>query len=286
MPMLIVGKLVDLLTSDGLFAVVELPKELYSRYPLLDEWLYGCPKLMARVYVDGFYNESGKLVREYRRRCTPEVVVAADKDEEYYGYIDLTDFNVKDGIPIGYFAQLILTHIECRELSPSPPGPQIKEKVQRITVYPNELAFATDDVPDAVKSLISARLEALAQLSRNLEVMDALEGAGLGAVASDLAEGLRRFHAEDYEGAVKFFRKAVEGLRGYVESSRVEGMGESRQKLLRDFLSKAFQLISNFGEHSGTSGNLPEAELSRNIALAASKYLATYLARQPSEAKA
>jgi len=282
MPILIVQKIKGFLDFyNEAEAGVELPEELYSRYPLLEKWLSKCYKVTARVYVDRFYNESGKPVREYRRQYTLRVTRAYNKPS----YIELTDFHVKDGVPIGYFAQLILTHIECHELSLSSPDSG-SERLKRIIVYPNELVLAADDAPDAVKSHISARLEALAQLSRNLEVMDALEEAGLGAVSSDLAEGLSRFHAEDYEGAVKFFRKAVEGLRGYVESSRVEGMGENRQKLLRDFLSKAFQLISNFGEHSGTSGNLPEAELSMNIALAASKYLAAYLAMATSEAGA
>jgi hypothetical protein len=106
---------------------------------------------------------------------------------------------------------------------------------------------------------------------------------GLQDISADLWEGLVRYYGNDYEGSIKFFRKVVEGLRNIVkESDVIEG---SRKDHLYEYLSKAYSLISSFGEHTGTRGSLPEARLSRDIALSASRYLAEYL-KQSSQKQA
>jgi len=115
----------------------------------------------------------------------------------------------------------------------------------------------------------------LKELGSTYEVIGHLSVAGLQDIAADLLEGLRRFYSSDYEGSIKFFRKVVEGLRNVVKETDVfEG---NRKEFLYEYLSKAYQLISNFGEHAGTRGSLHEARLSRDIALSLSRYLAEYL---------
>ncbi len=132
-------------------------------------------------------------------------------------------------------------------------------------------------LPDKVKMSVSTEREALERIGRNVEVIGLLYNAGLSNVAMDLAESLRRFYMSDYEGTIKFARKVVEGMKKLVEEGKVSIASENRLKLLHDYLSKAYQLISNFGEHSGTYGFMPEAILSKDIALSACRYVISYL---------
>ena len=89
---------------------------------------------------------------------------------------------------------------------------------------------------------------------------------------------MKRFDDKDYEGSVKFFRKACEGLKIYLEKAqRVDGL-EKRADELKRFSKSAYSLISNFGEHYKTSGGPEEAILARNLVLSLSRYLAEKLA--------
>jgi len=91
-------------------------------------------------------------------------------------------------------------------------------------------------------------------------------------------EGLRRFNAGDYEGAIKFFRKVVEGWRNLLQKQDFSiPVGEGRREALKDYASKAYHLLSNFGEHAGTHGSYKEALLSKNIAMELSRYMVSYL---------
>jgi len=261
LPLLLVSKLREV---DSLVAV-ELPSKLREQYPMAFKFVDRGIKVWVRTYVDRFYNEDGDVIRECRRLY---MIPVLRRGVSYYA--DLTYFHVVDGIPVGYFASaLFITFVVGSE----------KGEVET-PIFPNEFIAVKDlPLPDKISTTLEAEMRALRQVGRDVETVGLLYKAGLGDIASDLVEALKRFYMSDYEGAIKFFRKVVEGLRNYVQSNRLEGMGDRRQELLRDYLSKAYQLISNFGEHSGTYGFMPEAALSKDIALSSCRYVVMYLVR-------
>jgi hypothetical protein len=170
------------------------------------------------------------------------------------------------GIPIGYFLEVLLISLIVKSES----------KQYGVVVYPDEFRYSMPPtIPQKVSSLVTGYARVLRELGGMYEVVDLLGTVGLQEISADLWEGLVRFYGGDYEGSIKFFRKVVEGLRNIVKGTdAIEG---SRRDYLYEYLSKAYSLISGFGEHAGTRGSLPEARLSRDIALSASRYLAEYL---------
>jgi len=263
LPLLLVSRLQEVNSR----VAVELPSKLSEWYPVIFKLVDRGVEVRVRVYIDRFYNEDGDVVKEYRRLYTIPVM----KHMLSY-YADLTYFHIADGIPAGYIASaLFITFVVESE-----------KGIAEIPVFPNEFQVVKDPsplLPNKVSTTLKAEIHALRQIGRDVEVVGLLYEAGLGDIASDLVEALKRFYMSDYEGAIKFFRKVVEGLRKYVQSNRLEGMGDNRRELLRDYLSKAYHLISNFGEHSGTYGFMPEAVLSKDIAVSSCRYVVTYLAR-------
>jgi hypothetical protein len=90
-------------------------------------------------------------------------------------------------------------------------------------------------------------------------------------LSTDLIQSIKRFNSGDFEGSIKFSRKVVEGIR----QLKVEDIinESNRQDKLKSYLSSSFNLLSNFGEHTGTSASEEEALLAKDIAFG----LATYL---------
>jgi len=261
-PLLVVSKL----RAVGTYPKVEVPYSLRNRYPVVFGLLGSGREVKVRVYVDRFYNEKGGVVREYR-----QLFVLPLELDGTNCYIDFTYFHIKDGIPVDYFVDVLLINfvITTKE------GSKIE-----IPIFPNEFLVEKDVLlPDNISRLVDTERWSLERIGRDVEVIGLLYGAELSDIATDLVEGLTRFYMSDYEGAIKFFRKVVEGLRNYVQSNRLEGMGDKRQEFLREYLSKAYQLVSNFGEHSGTYGFMPEAVLSKDIAVSSCRYVVTYLVR-------
>lgn len=93
------------------------------------------------------------------------------------------------------------------------------------------------------------------------------------AVKDDLTEGLVRMETNHYDGAIKFFRKVVEGFK-VISDKQVLDQSKNRSDAISDFLTKSFGLISNLGEHYGTYGGPEAAVFSRDITVAIARYLA------------
>jgi len=273
MPLLLVSKLES--ESISKMMVLRLP-QVAQRYPLLLELLKAeSYELSIRAYINRVFNTKGEVVKEYKQLTLLNPV----RVPLWGPCIDFTLYHVRDGIPQGYFIELLLINFRIKKKG--------QASVMETPIFPNEFHVELSaEVPESVKNLVKAQEEALKSIGRDIETVGLLFDVGLGHVAADLMEGLTRYYMSDFEGAVKFFRKVVEGLRNYVGSKDVviEGMGENRRKLLGESLSKAFSLISNFGEHSGTYGFMPEATLSKDIAVAFSRYIASYLRGAPQRA--
>jgi len=262
MPLLMISNL----DTIGNSCVITLPTELTSKYVLLfDALRRGAITLFVRAAVRRIYNEEGEVVREYAKMELLPVIPSP-----FNAYIDFTNFHIRDGIPVGYYAELLLVNFRVHS----------KNGEVETPIFPSEFRVVTSlGAPVRVKSFVEKEVESLRRLGRDVETVGMLYEVGLGTIAEDLVEGLMRVYEYDPEGAIKFFRKVIEGLRNYIGNNKILGMGEHRQKFLHEFLSKAYQLISNFGEHAGTRGFMPEAEFSKDITVALCRYIASYLKR-------
>jgi len=259
MPLLVVSRM----KANDSYPDVEVPYELRVRYPAMFEALDKGYKVEVRAYVDRFYNEKGDVIKEYKQLF----VLPLEKIGTSY-YIDFMFFHA-DGIPLGYFVEALLINFVLTAKD---------GRKGEMPIFPNEyLVKKETSLPDTVSRRVDIEKYSLERIGRDVEVIGLLYDIKLDNIATDLVEALTRFHMSDYEGAIKFFRKVVEGLRNYVQSNKLGDMSENRQELLREYLSKAYQLISNFGEHSGTHGFMPEAVLSKDIAVSSCRYVVTYL---------
>ena len=249
------------------FVGVKLPTELTSHYSSLA--IVGGEKY-AKVHVRRVFNEEGDVVKEINENIEAPVI---ERETNIY-VLDLTKIHLDYGIPIGYFLEVLLISLTAKS----------RTKRYGVVVYPDEFRYSIPPtIPQKVSSLVTGYARVLRELGGMYEVVDLLGTVGLQEISADLWEGLVRFYSGDYEGSIKFFRKVVEGLRNIVkEADVIEG---SRKEHLYEYLSKAYSLISGFGEHAGTRGSLPEARLSRDIALSTSRYLAEYLKLKQSNQK-
>jgi hypothetical protein len=251
---------------------VKLPTELTKHYDSIFNPLIITTRsyVYARVHVRRVFNEEGDVVKEVNGNIEALVI---ERETNIY-VLDLTKIHLDYGIPIGYFLEVLLISLTVESGT----------KQYGMVVYPDEFRYSMPpNIPQKVSNLVTGYAHVLRELGGMYEVVDLLSTVGLQDISADLWEGLVRFYGNDYEGSIKFFRKVVEGLRNIVkETDAIEG---SRKEHLYEYLSKAYSLISGFGEHAGTRGSLPEARLSRDIALSASRYLAEYLKLKQSSQK-
>jgi len=256
----------ELRTPDK-FPMIEIPYSIRDRYPYVFTAVDEGYKVHVRVYVSRFFNRDGDVVKEYKQLFLLPI------EKKYSGYyIDLTYFHVKEGVPVGYFVEVLVIGFITT----------LKDgKTIETPVFPNEFIVEKEfTVPSKISDLVEAEREALERVEKDVEVIGLLYTVGLPDVAADLIEALTRFYMSDYEGSIKFFRKVIEGIRKYAREKDVPGMSKNRQELLKEYLSKAYQLVSNFGEHAGTYGFMPEAILSKDISVALCRYLISYIGKE------
>ncbi len=245
----------------------ELPTELTDHYSSIFNpvtFTTSGSNVYANAHIYRVFNEEGDVVKEFNKDIVAPVAGLSGLFPTYI--LDLTEVHLGYGIPIGYFLEVLLISLTVKSGS----------KQFETLIYPDELKYLElSSPPSNVSTLVKSNVNVLKELGSTYEVIGHLSVAGLQDIATDLLEGLRRFYSSDYEGSIKFFRKVVEGLRNVIKGTDVfEG---NRKEFLYEYLSKAYQLISNFGEHAGTRGSLHEARLSRDLALSLSRYLAEYL---------
>jgi hypothetical protein len=264
MVLLFIGKL-EKLTEKVIGT--KLPTELTGHYSSIFNpatFTTSGLNVYANAHIYRVFNEEGDVVKEFNKDIVAPVTGLFGLFPTYI--LDLTEVHLGYGIPIGYFLEVLLISLTVKSGS----------KQFETLIYPDELKYLEPPLtPSKASTLVKGNVNVLKELGSTYEVIGHLSVAGLQDIAADLLEGLRRFYSSDYEGSIKFFRKVVEGLRNVVKETDVfEG---NRKEFLYEYISKAYQLISNFGEHAGTSGSLHEARLSRDIALSLSRYLAEYL---------
>ena len=279
---LFVGKL-GLGTSAGKeYVAVVLPEELVENYEHVFRALkhaskrgdsLEAPLAQARIYIGRLFNEDGEVVMEVNSVVTVDVKYCPTFHPmtPFPGYcIDLTGVARKLELPLKYYLEILLFTLIVKMGS---------LEQREYLVYPYEFRYNLNGVPDKIRVFVESYASSLKKVAGSVELSIILAKIGLEGLSADLVEGLKRFYSGDYEGSIKFFRKVVEGLRNHVREKPV--FGSKRDELLHDYLSKAFQLISNFGEHANTRGSVYEAEFSMEVCLSAVKYLSRYLLPNP-----
>jgi len=248
--------LLSRILSDGISLYVKIPKPIVEHYYYVFTNIYA--QGMVKVFIDKVYSIQWTSVKEYKIMHTCSLKRITDVFQ-----VDISHLK-RDGLPQGYYILLTLFSITTL-------------KGETFPVFPNEFRIFIEEGLNVPQHVI-AEVESLSRLQEGLDIVAYLQDVGLQPIAVDLMEGLRRFNAGDYEGAIKFFRKVVEGWRNLLQKQDFSiPVREGRREALRDYASKAYNLLSNFGEHAGTRGSYIEALLSKNIAVELSRYLASYL---------
>jgi len=269
MPLLVVSALGD--TAHRPYVKLSLFTDLTSRYaPLFDLLKKGDAELYVRVFVRRVYNMRGEVIKEYAKvdllPIRIEVMLVG-----YNVYVDFTEYHKRDGIPLGYYVELLLVNFRAKYND---------GREEETPIFPNEYRYEFSlEVPQEIRSVVEREVESLRRLGRDIETVGMLYEVNLGAIAEELIKGLKSLYTHNLTEAITSFRKVIEWLRDYVKNNVIPAMGEHRQKFLYEFLSKAYQLISNFGLHAGTNVSMSDVEFSRDIAFAVCRYIATYLKR-------
>jgi hypothetical protein len=187
--------------------------------------------------------------------------------------LDLDNLANELSIPDGYFVELLLISF-------------INRSGERV-IFPNETRI---HAIMELEATIKERMEALRKIGSISQSHSFLADLGLKDIADDLSQGCSRFEIGDYDGAIKSYRKVVEGFRNYfAEKEEKEGKkvferlvdnSETRTEKIVDFLNKTYSLLSNFGEHYGTHAFEEEGVFANKIVEDLTEYLTKKLRKK------
>ncbi len=188
----------------------------------------------------------------------------------------ISDLVKKHSLPVKYYIVLAIYGIRVSGTIKN----NSDEYIERINIlYPilpdsvEKVGFTKDTLN--IWEDVKQKIDLVMRITKEYSYWSMLIGTPLSGIVDDLMEASSRYNMGDYEGAIKFYRKVIEGIRNFLQTaSKIDG-SEKRAEVLLNFSKKAFHLISNFGEHFGTQGGLEEAELAKDIALDLLKYVIT-----------
>ena len=208
------------------------------------------------VFVNRIFNEEKRVVVTPKTSLDVPIKVLKGGYPEYK--INLFRLMEKYGIARLYYVELIATNFIIKR----------DDKVVMIPIFPNEIIL---DCDYGIEVIIKKEIETLHKIGKSYEIIGILQHKDLPQIAEDMREAIIRFERQDYDGAIKFFRKVTEGFKKIADKSSIES--ENRTDALKKFLTGAYHLMSNFGEHAGSSGSMEEAILSKDISIAISEYM-------------
>jgi hypothetical protein len=192
------------------------------------------------------------------------VVIPIEKNQgQYWPRIILSGMARKHGIAKGYFVELLLINFVVAD--------------GEVPIFQNELKVVASDTE--IQKMLMEEHEALQTVAQSFETIGILSIHGFHEIANELTEGLTRFEKNDNDGAIKFFRLVVEAFRDKAKGKIIDG-SDSRGEEIGAFLSKSYSLISNLGEHHGTQGSRLDAQFTRDITIAISRYMAQKLSQE------
>ena len=225
-------------------------------YDLKDKYPTFCKAgTEVRAYLNRVFNENRRIVSQPRMYCTIQIVEIG-----YYVKMDLTPFAAELGIAKGYTVEVLAINFLIQE----------DLQVVEVPIFPNEMQMDVSDTK--IRTRIEEEIGALRKIGETFETIGFLYEKKFFDLASDLREGLIRTEKNDHEGAIKFYRKTIEGFRSLMKNKTIDD-SDSRTKEVKVFLNKTYSLLSNFGEHYGTRGFTDEGNFARDIAIAISRYM-------------
>lgn len=207
----------------------------------------------VQAYISRIFNEEFEVVCEPKKFTRFKVIYS---DQEWgssnypsvKGYfIDFENVFNELSMPDGYYAEVLLISLD--------EGPKTIPK----NLYPHETRMiATKELIEKSKE----KIETLSKISNISQLQNILSSLGLKDISEEMSIGYDYFEKGDYDGAIKSYRKVVEGFRNYFgQKETSDGKktyriliddSESRTEKIIDYLSKTYGLLSNFGEHYGT----------------------------------
>jgi len=229
----------------------------------------------VKAFVSRIFNQEFKVVNEPRLFSILDLVCAKKSlSESYKDYQQADGYYLEMGklvndlsIPEGYYVEILLISL-------------VNDRSEGKTIFPFETRV------HAVKELdarVNERLEALGKIGAISQSHTFLSSLGLEDISEELSQGYSRFEIGDYDGAIKSYRKVIEGFRNHLEQKETnEGKrvykklidnSESRTEKLVDFLNKSYSLLSNFGEHYGTHAFDEEGVFSHKLVESLTEYL-------------
>jgi hypothetical protein len=228
----------------------------------------------VHCYFSRIFNEDYKLVNRPRIFC--DLMLIGPTDGEYGDptgvYVDMTDLAQRLSIPDGYILELLAMAFVA--------GQQV------ITIFPFETKV---DAFSGISNEIEKERELLEKVSDVFEASSFLRSLGLQDIATELSDGHARFEQGDYDGAIKAYRKVVEGFKNFFQQ-KVAGEADqtktyrnlidqspNRTDKVVGFLAGAYSLLSNFGEHIGTHAFDDEGVFARKLVEIISEYLSKKL---------
>jgi tetratricopeptide (TPR) repeat protein len=269
--------------------VAEQVKRLYiyhdfNEYPYTTQFLIGASELgkkyehmcvkgtKVNVYVSRVFNEEFKVAMEPRIFSSLTVIYAQKESDRTHQqaegyYLNIDDLANQLSIPDGYYAEVLFMSIVNKEFG---------EKV----IFPNETRVCASK---ELEGKVNERIDTLRNISAISQSHSFLAELGLADIAKELSLGYSRFEIGDYDGAIKSYRKVVEGFRNHLEEKetkegkkafkRLIDNSENRTEKIADFLNKAYSLLSNFGEHYGTHAFEEEGVFSHKLVENLTEYL-------------
>lgn len=221
---------------------------LHEKYPILCK-----AGVNLVIFISRIFNEEHKVIKTINLSTEVPIVTTG-----IFPQIDLLDIMLKYGIPKDYYIEIIASNFVTHHN---------KEKVL-VPIFPNEI-FLDCDI--SIIEIIKEDMQLIQKIGESFELIGKLYHLGFTRIAEDLRNGLLRFEKRDIDGSIKFFRKVIEALQKLINQDIFES--SNRMEAIKKYMTKAYHLISNFGEHAGTEASLNEAIFSKEIAVAATKYV-------------
>lgn len=210
------------------------------------------------IFANKIFNQELKIVNT--PKISLEVSIAAETIGLIVYYkLNLSGLGLKYGIPKDYFIEVIASNFILNL-------PENKKIF--VPIFPNEIVL---DCDYGIEKKIKEERELLQKVAEGYEIIGKLYHIGLIQIAEDLREGIVRLEKTDIDGSIKFFRKAIEGFGKWVNPETLKS--PNRVDAIKKYLTKAFHLLSNFGEHTGTGASINEAIVAKELTVSIAKYL-------------
>jgi hypothetical protein len=210
--------------------------------------------------ISRVFNDQLKLI-EISFDVPFEREVIVEKRNDSYGRYEGDNFflNIGDIVEKYHIAKNYHVEVIIRYAS---------EKGKIKTIFPGEIRST---VSEKIPPLSEKAINEIIKLLEPHEVATKLASLGYSDISADLIQSIRRFDSGDDDGSIKFSRKIVEGMKRLeIEKIITES---NRQEKIKAYINNCFNLLSNFGEHTGTTGSSDEALLAKDIALGLSTYI-------------